>query len=253
MVGMNGCLGGQGGGRQEAVEDLRLCRRGEVPNYESTRMLKFKIFGFPVFIHWGFWLVAALLSGDIDVSSPMGTQRLLGWIAVVFVSILIHELGHAATMRHYGDQRVLIHLHSFGGFALGSRHLTRGQNILMSSAGPFVQIAAGVAMWWAMDQWPPRHWLAHYMMEAFIRASIFWALLNLLPIVPLDGGRISLAVFGPRREKMALILSLLCAAVLAVIAISYGRIYPLVVLAMLAVSNVKRLRGRPDDAWMGTR
>ena len=216
-------------------------------------MLKFRLFGFPVFIHWTFWLVAALISGNLDVNDHEGMQRLLGWMVVVLVSILIHEFGHAFMMRHYGDSRVIVTLHSFGGFAAGSRRLSRMQDIYVSAAGPFVQVTAGVMMWWLIDFWVPQSRLAQGMMKSFMWVSIVWALLNLLPIVPLDGGRISLALFGPRRERAAIILSMVCIGVMAVIAFREGYIYSLFILAMLAFSNFKRLKGEQDDPWMGTR
>jgi Zn-dependent protease len=175
-------------------------------------------------------------------------------VVVVFVSILIHELGHALTMRHYGDHQVYIALHGFGGFAQGSRILTRKQDIVVSAAGPFFQAAAAVAMWWIADLLPPQHRLVDYMMDAFIGVSLFWAAVNLLPIVPLDGGRISLAIFGPRREKAALILSLVIigAVAVAMMTLTRGSIWNLILLALLAVNNVKRLRGERDGGLMGT-
>lgn len=99
--------------------------------------LHFSLFGFPVRVHPMFWLVTLMLgyqSGD--------AASVLTWIVAVFLSILVHELGHALTMRAYG-LRPWIVLHGFGGLtgyepSYDSRSRgsdTLGQ-ILISAAGP---------------------------------------------------------------------------------------------------------------------
>ncbi len=217
-------------------------------------MLRFSLFGFPILVHWIFWLNAALLGGAISAgNSPEEMMRLAGWVVVVFVSIIIHELGHAFCMRHYGDQRVGIMLFAFGGLAQGSRQLTRRENFFVSAAGPFVQISAAVVLWWVSDFWRPEHWLARYMMTSFIFSSIFWAVLNLLPIVPLDGGHISMTLFGPRRRRMALYLSLVCAVGMAVLAGLNTAIFAALFFGLMAFNNWKELRGESQVPWMAGR
>jgi hypothetical protein len=61
--------------------------------FPNPAMLRFTLFGFPVLIHWMFWLNAALMGGALSASSPEQLRGLLGWMAAVFLSILIHELG----------------------------------------------------------------------------------------------------------------------------------------------------------------
>ena len=71
--------------------------------------LHFSLFGFPVRVHPMFWLVTLMLgyqSGD--------AAAVLTWIVAVFLSILVHELGHALVMRAYG-LRPWIVLHGMGG------------------------------------------------------------------------------------------------------------------------------------------
>ena len=72
----------------------------------------FQIFGIPCRVHPFFWLLAVMLG--IRGNSSQG---ILIWVSVVFVSILVHELGHAFTIRYFGwSPRVV--LHSFGGLAI---------------------------------------------------------------------------------------------------------------------------------------
>ncbi|HAL71434.1 MAG TPA: hypothetical protein DCP71_06625, partial [Verrucomicrobiales bacterium] len=108
-------------------------------------MLRFSFLGFPVSIQWMFWLTLALLGGVFRASGdPEAMQRVLAWVVAGFFSILIHELGHALTMRHYGARRVGIVLSRFGGYGQPGRSFGRSGSFFVSAAGPFLQIAAGV-------------------------------------------------------------------------------------------------------------
>jgi Zn-dependent protease len=84
-------------------------------------MLRFQLLGFPVLVHWMFWLNTALLGGAIGASTPAEMRALLAFIIAAFFSVVIHELGHASVMRQFGDRNVHIVLYAFGGYAQGSR------------------------------------------------------------------------------------------------------------------------------------
>ena len=61
------------------------------------------------------------------------------WIICVFVSILIHEMGHVLMGRLFGAEGHIV-LYSFGGLAIGSKRLAdRWQRIAVSFAGPLAQ------------------------------------------------------------------------------------------------------------------
>ena len=101
--------------------------------------MRFRLAGFPVEIHLSFFILAVLLglgAGDI--------RLVLLWVAVVLVSILAHELGHAIVGRSYGLQPQ-IRLYSMGSVTSWSsgRRLTPGQSILVSVAGPAAGLAIG--------------------------------------------------------------------------------------------------------------
>lgn len=239
-------------------------------------MLRFTLFGFPVVIHWMFWLNSALMGGALGASSPGQLRSLLAWMVAVLLSILIHELGHALTMRNFGDRRVGIVLYAFGGLAQGSRHLTRREDVMVTAAGPALQILAGLAAGWSITLWrPPSPWL-HQMLDSFTAVSLFWALLNLIPIIPLDGGRLCGAMLGRTGQRTTLKVSLVCAAALALMAFEDGLwvglqngilnllqvdvytrvgggIFALLVFGMLAYNNWKALRQEPQIPWMNAR
>ena len=111
-------------------------------------MFRFTLLGFPVSIHWMFWLTAALLSGQIDNLSKPGALWQMGiWMAVVFLSVLWHELGHVIFQRKFGA-RPEIMLVAFGGLAVPhGGQFNRGQSFVIAAAGP----AFGLLLWGASE------------------------------------------------------------------------------------------------------
>lgn len=206
-------------------------------------MLRFTFLGFPVVIHWYFWLTMAMLGGAFSANTPEAMQHVLVWVAAGFMSIFIHEMGHALTMRHYGARYVNMVLHGFGGYATCERRFGRSESFFVSAAGPFFQIAAGVAIWWITDAWHPEQRLVADFMRSFVNVSLFWAVLNLFPIIPLDGGHIMQAVVGPQRQKMALTISLVSAVGFGVIAIIRGQPFIGIFFGLFAFNNWKQLKG----------
>ena len=239
-------------------------------------MLRFTLFGFPILIHWMFWLNTALMGGALNASSPEQLRGLLGWMVAVFLSILIHELGHALTMRNCGDRRVGIFLYAFGGLAQGSSRVTRKEDLMVSAAGPALQILFGLAVGWSITLWRVSSpWLLEAL-DNFTAVSLFWALLNLVPIVPLDGGRLCQAWLGVGKQRLALTISLVCSAAIALLSFESGLwlglqnsvlrlldirastrigggVFSLVLFGMLAWNNWKQLRNEPQVPWMNAR
>jgi membrane-associated protease RseP (regulator of RpoE activity) len=102
--------------------------------------LSFTFAGVPVRVHPLFWLVAVLLG--FSARDPVSVVI---WVGVVFVSILVHEFGHALAMRHYGESPRIV-LHTLGGLTIAEptpwgrtwANVSPGvrQQILISAAGP---------------------------------------------------------------------------------------------------------------------
>ncbi len=153
--------------------------------------LNFRLFGFPVRIHPLFWLGAALLGASYLDS---GLHFMLIWIAVVFVSILVHELGHAVAFRRFGSNSHIV-LWMFGGLAVPYSGVNgRWRRILISLAGPFAGfILCGLIYGsnkltgWGVENGVPVAFL--YVM--LIVVNLYWGIFNLLPVFPLDGGQVS--------------------------------------------------------------
>jgi Zn-dependent protease len=155
--------------------------------------LNFGVFGVPVRVHPWFWLATALLGAS---ALNEGIAHLLVWVGCVFISILIHELGHVAAYALFGIRSYIV-LHSFGGLACGERSAPRRwQRIIVSLAGPlagFLFLGLIFVVLFATGPYErgalSRSLVGEALGDLFF-INLVWGLLNLLPIWPLDGGHI---------------------------------------------------------------
>src|SRR5262245_56270395 len=117
--------------------------------------MTFSLFGFQVEVQPFFWVTALFLGSPI-LRSDGPKAAILVWIAVLFVSILIHELGHAFAFRRYKVDSTIA-LHGMGGTTYGRVLLPLGrrQSIVVSLAGPFAGFLLGGLMYGALRLLPP--------------------------------------------------------------------------------------------------
>ena len=197
--------------------------------------LNFRLLGFPVRVSPWFWLVTALFGFQVSRNAPPAALPL--WVGCVFVSILLHELGHALLFRRYGAWAVRVILHGFGGVAIADRlPMSRGKRILVALAGPGAQfLLAGVVV--GSDlllDWQRTNELTVLIYAYLKYINLVWALVNLLPIMPLDGGQVCLNLFAllklPRAEVKAWGVSAVTAGLLVVVSVLHelGRLPPAV-------------------------
>jgi stage IV sporulation protein FB len=193
--------------------------------------LNWRMFGIDVRVHPFFWIFTAALGWHW---AQVHFGYLLLWVVVVFVSILIHELGHVFVGRYFGSHGHIV-LYAIGGLAVGSNHLSsRWQRIAVSFGGPGAQFlllvlvlaAERIVIHSAGPRGPLPITSVAFRMLTFI--NLVWPLFNLLPIWPLDGGQISRELFqmglpGTRGTRASLILSLVVAAAGALFVLVGGR------------------------------
>jgi len=241
--------------------------------------LNFQVLGFPVRVHPFFWLVGLVmgLSGR-----PSGIEMVI-WIFAMFVSILIHELGHALMIRRFGRDAHIV-LYAMGGLAIEGRPQSQygspwslesytgyrpprqrlpAEQILISAAGPGIQFAlagliiAGIYATGGRIVLSPgviplpnpvlggalaNNSNLYVLAWDMLYINIFWAIMNLLPVLPLDGGQIALQVFMQQDPwqgtQRALWLSVIVGAAVAVIAIAmWKETFLFILFASLAVSS----------------
>lgn len=152
----------------------------------SGTAAQFRLFGFPVHLRGGFFFFMAL------VVFIQGTHFGIPFAIFLATFTLIHELGHAFAARNTGC-RAEISLDFMAGYAAytPSRPLTRAERATISFAGPGVQIAIGGVVYLAV-----RGGFAMPEPGNAVQQAVFWAgpligLLNLIPIVPFDGGALA--------------------------------------------------------------
>ena len=98
--------------------------------------MRFRLFGIPVLVDWWFWISAVLMGGGTNANSPADWSKVAVVCVVMFISIIVHELGHALAGRNFGAHPA-IKLHAFGGLTfLPGASFSRMQSIWVSAAGP---------------------------------------------------------------------------------------------------------------------
>lgn len=144
-------------------------------------------------------------------------------------------------------------LYSFGGLAIPDRRFSRAQQIAVSLAGPLVQMAFGYAVYELLKAGDAPgsklgEILPYYLLHTFFFISIFWGLINLVPIYPLDGGQVLFHFLGPERAKVTYAVGVLCAAAIAFWMLSSGSYFSTVLFGMLAFENIQRMRGASPNS-----
>ena len=204
------------------------------------RMLKFRLFGIPVVIEWWFWLSAALLGGGMSARGPDDWMAVVVWIGIMFVSVLVHEMGHALAGIHFGA-RPSIKLHGFGGLTyLPGAYFSRGQSIAVSAAGPLAGLLLGCLVLTLIKVTPPSSGLVSFAFRQALYINFFWTFVNLLPIQPLDGGQILREVLGPRRIRVTALIGAALAVLLCVWSLHERRVYLAFMLAFFAYYNFRQ-------------
>jgi Zn-dependent protease len=230
---------------------------------------KFRVLGFPVTIDISFVIVMGVLGWTPGVT---GRDFVL-WMLIVPLAVLTHELGHALVARPTGASPAIA-LAGLGGVTtyVPPRPLSRGRALAISLAGPAVGLVlGGVLLAYARNA----DIAPFSLLDAVLRTAIFttlgWSVLNLLPIVPLDGGQAlrELLPGAPAvREVRAAVVSIVAGVAVAAFALYFSLVFGALLVGFLVFTNVMTIRdarregsrdvsqrlvqmlwsGRPDDA-----
>ncbi len=210
-----------------------------------------RIAGVPVRVRPAFLLIAFII-GTGPGRTP---ETVIAWLVIVTVSILVHEAGHAAAFVRFGHDAEIT-LTGYGGLTAGRPRpghepLTNGQHIVVSFAGPAAGLALGLlalSLQRGLDPAGADEWL-----DILVLVNIGWGLLNLLPILPLDGGQVMGSVLSIRwraeGRRIAAGISAAIAAVISVVAIASGYTVGGIMAGILVGMNLGEMRsggGTPD-------
>jgi membrane-associated protease RseP (regulator of RpoE activity) len=237
---------------------------------------RFRIGSIPVRVHPMFWLITALMSGG-----NVEPLQMITWIGVCFVSILVHEMGHALLMKRYGQQPRVV-LYGMGGLAISdgggwARTKLVGfdmrrrwlEQVFISAAGPgagfllalavvvAVYATGGKVLWMEPSLKNPFSVLAvaigpqfSVMATQLLWVNVAWGVMNLLPVLPLDGGRIASTLLVEqdpyRGQERSQWLSVFVGAFVAIFAfVVWERFYITFLFGYLAAMNYMAMRQRP--------
>lgn len=235
--------------------------------------LNFSLAGIPVRVHPLFWLMTVLFG--LSSGDPL---QLLIWVVAVFISILVHELGHALAMRLFGQPSQIV-LHTMGGLTIPSQvrwggawanvSLTSNQEIFISLAGPgagflfaILMIVGSMAAGGSLVLTrlfgflpfpavilPFSSQIPTSILMTFLWVNLFWGLINLLPVYPLDGGNVTRHLlvrtdpWGGMRTSLW--VSVIAGGIVAIFSLVIMRqIYLTLLFSLLAIQSYQTLQGR---------
>jgi Zn-dependent protease/CBS domain-containing protein len=181
-------------------------------------------FGIPVIIS-PYWFVIAgvfilIYANDLAATLHGATRFIVAaaFVVLLYVSVLIHELSHSLVARGYGLPVRRILLYPLGGFSeIEQEPQTPGREFLVSAAGPALSLVLAAAGYGLMHVVPPGT-IGGTLVSQLRWANLVVGIFNLLPGLPLDGGRMLRAVIWKLsgRPAMATIAAAWSGRVLAV-------------------------------------
>ena len=220
--------------------------------------LNFRLFGTDIRVHPLFWIFSAILGWSTD------WRHTVLWVGCVFVSILIHELGHVFAFRLFGVNAFVV-LYTLGGLAIGNREpQKRWQRIFVSFAGPLAQFILygifvalgfyfGIRMYLLVHPDEMRS-MPVIALDYMLFINLFWPILNLFPVWPLDGGKISRELctwIAPAHGvRLSLVISIIAAGLLALCAVGLLHdAYMAVFFGLMGLSSFQALQAYQDPPW----
>jgi Zn-dependent protease/CBS domain-containing protein len=166
-----------------------------------------RILGIPVRLHFTFVLLLIFL-----VFLGLGDQQSGASLALytlgLFASILLHEIGHTLMARRYGIATVEIVMFPIGGISRPERPPKPHEELWIALAGPIVNllIGAGLLAWTSAQHGSPP--LAHWrdpaqtnLAERIAFGNLILCLVNLIPAIPMDGGRVLRSLLARRHPE----------------------------------------------------
>ena len=228
-------------------------------------MLRFRLFGFPIGIHLSFLLLLVLF-----IDSGLSAVAVGLWAVAILLSVILHELGHAATVRRFGGHVEGISIYALGGATVwreSGRQLRAWKHFVIAAAGSGVGLFAGTGLYafvLAGGMGEParliidKPWRIHlgvadrygeylvFLVGAFIWVSVVWGLVNWLPVGGLDGSKmlqvVLVKVLGPSGDLHARIIGVIVGAAAAVWLWRRGLVLGAVFILVFALSDMVAYR-----------
>jgi stage IV sporulation protein FB len=220
------------------------------PTPFDLRLIAFRI---PIRVHPSFWIVAAFLGWN-----PDRLDIVFLWVMCLFVSILVHELGHALVSEALGWPSEIV-LYWCGGLALSQRYTQRTpwREIAVALAGPFAGFGLYALVRLVVSLFIESDWIhmeySRHVIAQLIWINLYWGLVNLLPVLPLDGGHVSQSLLilmrVPNPLRTACMLGALVAGAAAAYFFRAENQFAGMLFAMLCLQNITMLQAPTRSPW----
>jgi Zn-dependent protease len=179
----------------------------------SIRLFRFS--GIDVFLHWSWFLVAA-----IEIQNRKGSYSSVAWnvaeYLALFLIVMIHEFGHALACRQVGGRADRIVLWPLGGVAYVDPPPRPGASLWSIAAGPLVNVVLIPVLYVAVTMGQAAGMASAAPDLLQLLQAVSWInsrllIFNILPIYPLDGGQIlrSLLWFAMGRARSLMVATIL--------------------------------------------
>ncbi|GAA1774802.1 hypothetical protein GCM10009834_36900 [Streptomonospora arabica] len=193
-------------------------------------------FGIPVYVTPSWLIIAVIITviyqPVVERTLQLGAVSYLVafvFAVLLYLSVLVHELAHSVTARMFGLPVGRITLYMLGGVSEIEREApTPGREFLVALSGPVLSLVlagGGFAAYWLVD---PRTVLGVLIWQLWV-ANLLVGVFNLLPGLPLDGGRLVRAVVWAitRRPRAGTVVAAWGGRVLAVLIVAVPVLYGL--------------------------
>ena len=167
--------------------------------------------GIKIEVHWTFTLLLIWVA-FIEIQQGANLDRILlneALIVVLFLCVVLHELGHALTAKRFKIDTQKIMLLPIGGVATLERMPEKpGQELLVALAGPAVNVLIAILLALivpvksyfnfdaiVLDEILYEATFQNFLFYLFI-ANVMLVVFNLIPAFPMDGGRVLRALLS---------------------------------------------------------
>lgn len=198
---------------------------------------RFRFFGIP--IQTSFWFFPVMAGIGWSVSEGQFAVILVFMLSMM-LAVLAHEFGHALVGRWFGGRGAEVYLALFGGLCcFREANFSRWRKIAMVAAGPLVNLLLGGLAMLALYLGPQAGSArtAVLFLNWFFVVSLFLGALNLIPILPLDGGHILRLLVRPRRLHHVFFAGILMSVAMVLLALGFRDWLMLAVFTFLGWHN----------------
>ena len=239
----------------------------------GTRL--FELFGTPVFAQGSYLLILLFLNWRLIAADRLAEAGVA--VFAITLSLLVHEFGHVFAAKTNGFRSVVV-LGGMGAFTVPGGRSKGWREIWLSVAGPLFGLVLWAVCWFIFmppgaavmghrldvesmffpavaaghGEMGPQAWgpLLVHLWVTMCWINLWWSLLNLLPIFPLDGGHVlheslRMNMRADEAEKISAWVGLVLAGGLCIWCyVELHRLLPALIAGFLAFQNWGRLQDR---------